>query len=523
QAGGRWRLDAPPPAGLAEHQVGQALGALHRLAERRHELSLSGLVEEVIADRRLLQLAAGQARRADVWRRTAFVVSQARAFAEAGGQDLAGFLRWADRQALGAARVVEPPPGEEDEDAVVVLTVHAAKGLEFPVVALAELGSRPRGIAGPTLLRAPDGTPEVRLRVGLSTSGFERLASDDREAGRREELRLCYVAATRARDHLLVSLLHEPSASAAAASLAQVVWGACRDLDSWCLLRPAEDRQIGSTGIEIPEAQIAETQLSGPGPYEQLRIDLVAPEEPHLQDGGPAGSLAGYEAWKARRERLLARLAVPVSLAPSELVAEPAWQEARRGSRRTTPEDDETSPRRAATAVGRAVHGVLQRVDLASGAEIAGLAAALARREGCVERAGEVAALASSALLAPVVQAAAQAKTVRRELPLAVPIAGGVVDGVIDLCFLDDDELVVVDYKTDALDSPADADAAAARYRLQVGAYVLALEAALGRRVDRCVLVFLAPPQGAVEREIGDLEALAEAARAALAERFAKP
>ena len=78
------------------------------------------------------------------------------------------------------------------------------------------------------------------------------------------------------------------------------------------------------------------------------------------------------------------------------------------------------------------------------------------------------------------------------------------------------DGLVVVDYKTDAVASDADVDAAVRRYSLQGAAYSVALEAALGEPVVRCVFVFARSPQ-ARERQIPDLGAATSAVRERLA------
>jgi ATP-dependent helicase/nuclease subunit A len=96
-----------------------------------------------------------------------------------------------------------------------------------------------------------------------------------------------------------------------------------------------------------------------------------------------------------------------------------------------------------------------------------------------------------------------------------------VLEGIVDLCFVEGDHLVVVDYKTDLLAAPSAAPRAARRYRKQAGAYALALHLALGRRVDRVVFVFLTPSGGAVEYVLDDPEAAAGEARAALAEAMA--
>src|SRR5918992_851032 len=93
---------------------------------------------------------------------------------------------------------------------------------------------------------------------------------------------------------------------------------------------------------------------------------------------------------------------------------------------------------------------------------------------------------------------------------------GAVLEGFVDLLYETPDGLVVVDYKTDALADDAAIDAAADRYRPQLGAYVLALESALGMPVSRCVLLFLAGGR-ARQRELIDVTAAAAEARRLLA------
>src|SRR4051794_5584508 len=135
----------------------------------------------------------------------------ARAYEEVRGRDLAGFLGFLrDQQTLGAAQL-EAVSEEEGSGAVRLLTIHAAKGLEFKVVVVADAG---RELAG-----APQADEIVALvdgRLGFKVAhpvsgepkpvfGYEEVAGAGREAARAERLRLYYVAMTRAVDRLLVS------------------------------------------------------------------------------------------------------------------------------------------------------------------------------------------------------------------------------------------------------------------------------------------------------------------------------
>ncbi len=181
---------------------------------------------------------------------------------------------------------------------------------------------------------------------------------------------------------------------------------------------------------------------------------------------------------------------------------------------------------RGGTALGRAVHAVLQSVDFDDPSDVPLLAAVEAAREGLTAKddADEVARRAAGALESVVIGEARAAPRGKRwrELyvaapagPSAVRVGGApLVEGYVDLLFEDGrGELVVVDYKTDRATTPEAAAEVGARYRLQAGAYALAVGQVLGRPVARAVLVFCGRDR-AVEYQIEDLPGAVDEARA---------
>ena len=242
---------------------------------------------------------------------------------------------------------------------------------------------------------------------------------------------------------------------------------------------------------------------------------------------GPADGEAGEEAgerdrWIAARAALIARAARPATVAATTLAKErpvPADPGTAAGVEKDEPVDDRPAWRRgrAGTSVGRAVHAVLQTVDLATGNDLDSTARAQALAEGIPQREAEIRALARSVLQSSTVRGAVTGGRYWREVPVAAVVDGVTVEGFVDLLIETLEGLVVVDYKTDQTPTDDELDAVMERYRAQGAAYALALERALGTPVARCLFLF-ARRRRAVEREVDDLRAAIAAIERRVAE-----
>jgi ATP-dependent helicase/nuclease subunit A len=508
-AGGHWTTEQPVPAAAsrAAPAVAEALEDLASLQGLLCVLGPAATLSLAVRRRRLLQLAAARPHAREAWRRIRYVLERARLFTAAGGGGLSELADWIEEQLQGGARAAESVVPEADEDVVRIMTVHGAKGLEFPVTILCGFGTSDENSSPPDLvLRHQDGRPEVHFNKDLETSGYGELVSNERLLAREEALRLCYVAATRAMDHLVFCAHHVPSNSE---SLGELIFNAAKDMPQlWRRLPSVSDEGAGDEAA----ARAA--------PVEQV------PSTPVVT------TLAEYEAWTKRRLELIKDASRQANVRATEVALLAGITDGPEVS--FEPEEADGSeealaePRRhgrAGTKLGRAVHASLQSLSLLDASVLAGLggtdpegasrrlvqiAHAQARAERIDDRGEEVARLTKAALNSPVVKRALASGTARRELYVAAPVGRTILDGYVDLCFTEDDgSLTVVDYKTDAVSSPTEAAQRAASYELQAASYAICLEQATSRSVGRCVLVFLAPPSQPIEHVIKD-EALEE-------------
>jgi len=468
-----------------QDQVSEAFAVLRKFHSRRQWVSQAVLIEEFVRDRRLMELALDHRRPRERWRRYRFLIDRARAFTLAGGTSLRAFLDWTERQQSEGARMMETPVPESDEDAVRIMTVHGAKGLEFPIVILTGLNSDRSVRLGPVLFDRNTGSVEVRLGSAGSyfqTNEYERLAEIEKRREDEEFVRLMYVAATRARDHLIVSLYRSAKSTKSAAA------------------------QIGGF-------------LEGADhlwqPFAPTVTGLVPSDSPREVETVGDDTAQAREKWLEERNRVYARQSRPTSVASTRLA-----KEARDEKNEQDRADEPWRRGRAGTSIGRAVHAVLQTVDLTSGSGLDDIARAQAAAEGVPGRATEIARLVRHALSSTIVKRALDSRRWWREVPVAGPVGDGIVEGFIDLLFEEDDGFVIIDYKTDSLGSDDEIQRAMQKYRLQGGGYALALDKAIEARTKEIVFLFLEPqrevsiedvPAAMAEAEVAALSILADA------------
>ena len=477
EAGGNFSClsDASP----ADGAVASALKALAEYHRIRLWTSPASLIDRFIRDRLLMEAALDHPRTREQWRRYRFIVEQARAFAEAGGNTLRSFLGWTDRRAEEGARVTETPVPDRDEDAVRIMTVHGAKGLEFPIVVLTGINARDRRTAESVIFDRDSSGLEANVGPSgrsFKTSGYDAEIEEYNRMEAAERVRLLYVAATRARDHLVMSMYRQERTTSTASTIARLLDG--RD-DLW--------NRVTVTGPP-----------SLPPPRSKLDVvDLKM------------HSLEAREQWRHDMKQLLRKQGHPSSVSATALDG----QSEQEPGVEAIDADEPWRRGRAGTQVGRAVHAVLQTIDLVTGAGIDETARAQAAAEGIPNREADIARLARVAVKSDIVRRATASDRFWREVPAGVPVGDGVLQGFIDLLFEEDDGLVVVDYKTDSVEAH-EVESAVSRYRLQAGSYALMAASATRKPVKEVIFLFLQPDR---EVTLTNVSQLAEAARSAAA------
>jgi ATP-dependent helicase/nuclease subunit A len=450
----------------------------------------------------------------------------AREFELREGRDLRRFARALELGRVGSLRETAAPPAAEGTGAIALMTIHSAKGLEFPVVCLADLGHQLPESYPPALLT--DGT-RIGLRLptiehhSLDTLDYSELLAARRAAARAEEQRIIYVAMTRARERLILSGAARFSKWPEETATAMAWVGPS-------LLADLAVRAAGGGGVwELAAAGGASVALTLC--TSELAAELLWPAA-----AAPAG-----EAAAAPGEPIAAPTPAPevgrgwgaLALAPATLSYSAIADYERCGYRyhlqRAIGLPDVEAAGDAgegAAARGVTVHALLERVDFAaplrpSAAEVSDGAALAGVALDPREDLGAVADLVAAFARSPLCRRLALAREVRREEAFAFVFAGGeLLRGFLDVvAFEHDGGLLIVDYKTDRVGGEAaDLEAQVEReYSLQRVVYALA-GIASGAPVVEVAHCFLRHPEVvlATRYQAGERERL----EASLAERL---
>jgi ATP-dependent helicase/nuclease subunit A len=517
------------------------LGRFSRWRKMARQISLSQCLEEILAETYYAEWLPSRPRGALRQAKVERLLNLARRFDQFRRQGLFRFLKFIEAQREAG---VEPEvAGTADENAVRLMSIHQSKGLEFPVVAVADLAKpfnlqdlRAEIILDERFGLCPRVQPPRNQMSGRYPSLPHWLA---RRHQRREllgeELRLLYVAMTRARDTLILSgtvtenkwqtLWAGPGAAAPREILAAKC---CADwLGLWFGVRSSESGVRNATEGEF--AHLRWRLMKDEVPAARAECGKRKTEfEIYPLDDATAGKLRAMLAWEYPFAAATKHAAKSSVTALRRQAADEPDEEAkqvfpehkfagppRRGGPPRIPNPELRTPKLSAAEAGSAHHKFLQHFALENASDVAALTAEAGRMErekilSADERAAlDLEAIADFWNSPPGKKIRAQAVNVRRELAFTAkfsppelaeilgtkPEAGlenefVVVQGVADLVVLLPEEIWLVDFKTDDLHT-GDLPARTKIYAPQLKLYALALAKIYARPVSACWLHFL--------------------------------
>ncbi len=457
--GGRFNYLRPGP--MAPDLLGQAFEQMARLHAMRHSLSLPALVEMLLEETQVREFLMFLPRGEQAVMNLDKIVAMVRYLDSSGRVTLRGLVRWLGEMEAGRAEEPEMV-SDEMEGAVHIMTIHKAKGLEFSAVVIANMGASSSGSESLVADRL-GGRFFTRLSrdkdFPIYSAGWR--AAKEEEARRRsaERQRLFYVAATRARDYLLVPLFSSETPQ-----------GYIKDL---LPLREGFDPLVEAGSLkEVTMAEIESSQRPERSPAPEAQSKAA-----EAQRGTPpsrADCLARLEALKAG------------NISP--------WRRETPSAEKDRPEETAGSFMGRSLKMGSALHALMEQADLTDPAGVEVLAAGLALVSGISEQTARLVELGRNCLGSEVIRRAARSSRALREVPFTLLEEGRLVEGRIDLLFEEDGELVLVDYKTDAV-AEKDLPERAEHYRRQGELYAEAAAAICGKPVKEVIFLFAAIPE----------------------------
>ena len=428
------------------------------------------------------------------------LVREARRFERREGRDLRAFLDHVRHLARMALLEPQAPLDGAEHDAVRLMSIHAAKGLEFEVVCVADLGRRPR-LSQPDLLL--DG---ARLGLRLVTLDGEEpspaldyadLARERAAREAEEEDRVLYVAMTRARERLLLSGAADferwPEESLTSPPIAWLVPALAPELPE--RLQAGEDVD----SIELASGAELRVHVNTPATAgERLRL----PDGSEVQLSVPRAPAGDRRARRGPSPRVHSLDDVPAAREEVPALSYTSLSELeRRGYRfyleRLLGLPEDRAVARAddglkARERGTLVHALMERLDLRrpqapATADVVALAATLGISVSQAE-AAEASALVGASIGTEPMARVAGLREVRREHPFAFALTPGdpLVVGFIDLVGEEQDgSVLLLDYKTDRVAAQDDLEQIAAReYGTQRLVYALAMLRGGATRVE---------------------------------------
>lgn len=454
-----------------------AFRLLKEFHDRKNDTSVSLFLIELYQATRILPLLylkpQGDQKVANLLK----MVDMARSLEGRGVVTLRAFVRFLKKMDAAEAEEGESPLAEESENVVRMMTIHKSKGLEFPLIILGDVAYEGSSRGRTALLNHKQGSLELRIgsqEKGLATLGWKASAENQELREEAEALRLLYVAVTRARDYFVLPLGPTDSKQRFLTPLWQDLnlgenppWG------------EAIQCQSGSS-ITVFDSRKLETEKKELRPFRST-VDVKKPRQHSISKKEETeASLNAYRAWEERCRNLLKRGSACRRIIPAGAVLK-------------REEGGDSHVHGRGPLFGSFVHELFRTIDFRNPLALRTIAKTLGRRyeldQATIHRG---IALVEWGLNSPVLVRAARSSSCWKEVPFVYRYRDDLLEGFVDLVFEEDGQLVVVDFKTDAVKTEKQLEEKLQRYTPQGVAYAMALSAITSRTVKEAVFLFLA-------------------------------
>jgi ATP-dependent helicase/nuclease subunit A len=504
----------PEPTSTSVKEVVEALDLLRELHRGRNRRpvaeTLALAMNRTRAHAGIAIWPTGEQALANVMR----IMDQARRYeARSGATSFRGFVDMLEERAE-RDEASEVPLVEEGTEGIRIMTVHRAKGLEFPVVILADLTCNETRADASRYVDPGRRLAAMQL-AGCAPLDLTEHADDEHRRDEEEAVRLLYVATTRARDLIVVPVVGDERYDGWLARLNEVVYPSETERRAPLEIKPAGCPEFGDDSVlERMARSPNKMKAVAPGTHRpehgehrivwwdpsklvtEIEESMGLRQDKLLQaDKEKERSTRGIEAntkWQERRKAALQAGATP--RLKIETATELAEKDAAIGLRFAGDVRIEEVPRAAKRPSGKRfgtlVHATMTRVAFdADGDAVAAAAASEGRILGASPDEIDAACEAvSRALKSALIAEARAARQVMREFPLLVGLDDGTtVEGIADLIYSrrdgNDAEWIVVDFKTDY-----DIASRLEAYRAQLGLYLKSVREATGRPASGVLL-----------------------------------
>ncbi len=463
------KTGTPHPGPLPQGERGNiklAFVYLRKWHQATRTLGVSDTLAKLYESTNLLAVTAGQPHGEQRVANLMKVLDQARDLETSQHFTYRAFTQWLTTQQEEGTMEGEAPGPDSSEDRITLMTIHKAKGLEFPIVFVSGIAADPKDSGSLVDRKHSAGAFKVgKAELGLRTTNYEAVQKEEETQRKAEDSRLLYVAATRARDCLLLPHFQfTPGGKTQNESLF-----------AGPLLKALEEKNAPTHWAESKEG---EEPLSDPPawvvPLDEKPGKALEDEKTKLKTGQEARKKKIEE---MRGERQFKSVSSVLHV-----------DEDKKDREERVFEEPEAASPWGGKDLGSLTHLLLEKGWDWDGATFEKGAAFYIEKMGMTpEQAAQALDWVKKALQSDLLQRAKRSGKAFRELPVTGQNPdGSFLNAVIDLAFLEGDEWVVVDYKTDR-----DTEKLKDKYRQQLVYYGDLLTRFTGKKVKEAHLYFL--------------------------------